>query len=128
MSAESDFDLDAASLRADGGEMSISVEVLASKLEQALPRQTKVQRKGGGLLGKGAKSVKEVLVQIGAFSYSLEVQGGRLQGYRVREVGGIAIKRESLDPAEWVGELTSSLRSEAERSAEARQALDRLIG
>lgn len=128
MSAESDFDLDAASLRADGGELSISVEVLASKLEQALPNRTKVQRQGKGLLGKGAKSVREVFVQIGQVSYSLQVQDGRLQGYRVKEVGGIAIKRETLDPGDWVGELTSSLQSEAERSTEARQALQKLIG
>lgn len=128
MSADPDFDLDAASLRADGGELTISIEVLASKLESALPSVTKVQRQGKGVLRKGEKSVREVLVQVGDLSYCLQVQGGRLLGYKAKEVGGVTIRRESLDPSNWVGELTSSLQDEAQRSEQARQALQKLIG
>ncbi len=120
--------MEAASLRADGTEMSISIEVLASKLEQALPGRTRVQRSGGGLLGRGSKSVREVLVQLGSMSYRLQVRGDRVEGFRQRESGGIAIKRESLDPGSWVAELTSTLRAEAERSAEAQRALSLLLG
>jgi len=126
VSDDRDFDLDAASLRADEGDLRISVEVLASKLEQALPSRTKVQRRRGGLLGKGAKRVSEVLVQLGAVSYRLQVQGEQLEGSRQKEVGGITIKRETLDPSAWVRELTDTLRAEAESSAEARNALARL--
>jgi hypothetical protein len=43
-------------------------------------------------------------------------------------VGGISIKRDPLDPAEWVTALTEELRAQAERSAEARAALERLLG
>lgn len=127
MSEELDFDLDAASLRADSVDLRISIEVLASKLELALPARTKVQRSGGGMLRRGAKRVSEVLVQLGSTSYRLQVQGERLQGSRQKEVGGIAIKREEIDPGVWVRELTDTLRAEAESSAEARQALAQLI-
>ncbi len=127
MSADDDFDLSAAGLRADGSDVRISVEVLASKLESALPAQTRVQRHGGGLLGRGEKRVRELRVNLGDTSYELTV-AQRVEGFRKREVGGIAIKRESLDPGEWVNALAADLREEAERSAEARAALERLMG
>ncbi len=122
-----DFDLSAAGLRADGSDLRISVEVLASKLESALPSQTRVERRGGGLLGRGEKRVRQLSVNLGDTSYELTV-AERVEGFRKREVGGIAIKREALDPGEWVGALAADLREEAERSAEARTALERLVG
>ncbi len=128
MSAEEDFDLSAAGLRADGTDLRISVEVLASKLEQSLPGRTRVERRGGGLLGRGEKRVRQVQIELGACSYQLAVADGRVEGFRERKVGGISIKREPLGPEEWVAALTQELREEAQRSAEARTALERLVG
>ncbi|MGA9876896.1 MAG: hypothetical protein WBQ21_13930 [Solirubrobacteraceae bacterium] len=127
MTADDDFDLSAAGLRADGSDLRISVEVLASKLESSLPTQTRVERRGGGLLGRGEKRVRELRVSLGDVSYELTV-AQRVEGFRKREVGGIAIKRETLDPGEWVAALTSDLREEAQRSTQARAALERLMG
>ncbi len=123
-----DFDLDAAALRSDGGELTLSIEVLAGKLEQALPSRTKVLRRGGGVLGRGPKRVCALTVLLDTTTYSLEVEGDRLQGSRQKQVGGIAIKRERLDPATWIGEFTEALRAEAKRSSEAQAALSELIG
>ncbi len=128
VSTEETFDLAAAGLRADGTDLRISVEVLASKLERALPGQAHVERHGGGLLGRGEKHVRRVRVQLGANRYQLNVEGDRVQGFRERKVGGIAIKREPLDPQAWVSELSEELRAEAERSAQARESLQRLVG
>ncbi|HEX4114622.1 MAG TPA: hypothetical protein VHY18_01975 [Solirubrobacteraceae bacterium] len=128
MSAEDDFDLSAAGLRADGSDLRISVAVLASKLESSLPASTRVERRGGGLLGRGEKQVRRVEVNLGETSYELTVEGDRVQGSRERKVGGIAIKREQLDAGRWVSELAAQLREEAERSTEARTALERLMG
>ncbi len=125
---EQDFDLSAAGLRTDGTDLRISVEVLASKLEQSLPGLAHVERHGGGLLGRGEKRVKRVRVELGGNCYQLDVAGDRVEGFRERQVGGISIKRESLDPGAWVSALTSDLRAEAERSGEARTALERLLG
>lgn len=127
MSVEDDFDLSAAGLRSDGSDLRISVEVLASKLEASLPHQTRVERRGGGLLGRREKRVCELCVNLGEVSYELTV-AERLEGFRKREVGGIAIKRESLDPGEWVAALAADLREEAQRSTQARAALERLMG
>jgi hypothetical protein len=123
-----DFDLSAAGLRADGGDLRISVEVLASKLEQALPACTRVQRHGGGLLGRGEKRVRELQVDLGQSCYQLTIAAERVEGFRELKSGGISIKREPLSPGEWVAALTEGLREEAQRSADARNALERLVG
>jgi hypothetical protein len=128
MPTEQDFDLSAAGLRADGTDLRISLEVLAGKLEESLPGRTRVERHGGGLFGRGPKHVKEVRVELGGNCYQLTVDGDRVEGFRERQVGGISIKREPLDPDAWVAALTGDLQAEAERSAEARAALERLLG
>jgi hypothetical protein len=124
---EDSFDLVAAGLRGEGADLAMSVEVLAAKLEQALPGQARVERRGGGLLGRGEKRVCAVRVELGSAAYLLGVDGRRVEGFRERRVGGISIKREPLDPDAWIAALTEDLRAEAERSAHARAALAELL-
>jgi hypothetical protein len=127
MGPDASFDLAAAGLRGDGAELATAVEVLASKLEQALPGRATVERRGAGLLGRGSKHVRSIQVVVGSCSYRLDYEDGRLEGFRERQSGGIAIRRETLDPDAWVQALTGDLHVEAERSAEARTALERLL-
>ncbi|MHB1537368.1 MAG: hypothetical protein ACYCUM_09065 [Solirubrobacteraceae bacterium] len=127
MAEEDDFDLQAALLRRDGQDLATSVEVLASKLEQALPGRTTVTRSGGGLLGKGPKRVRRVLVALGDTSYRLDVDGEQIEGFRQREVGGVAIKKETLDASSWIDALSAALREEAQRSSDLRNALELLL-
>jgi len=130
MPTDETFDLSAAGLRADGTDLRISVEVLAAKLESSLPGRTRVERRGGGLLGRGEKHVRQIQVDLGAGSgtrYELSIDGDRVEGFRERKSGGIAIKREPLDPDAWIAALTEELQAEAERSAEARAALEGLV-
>src|ERR1700727_602487 len=101
MPPEQDFDLSAAGLRADGEDLRVSLEVLASKLESSLPGRVHVERRGGGLLGRGAKHVRLVKVELGEMRYQLVLEGDRTTGFRERQVGGISIKREPLDPQDW---------------------------
>jgi hypothetical protein len=130
MPSDESFDLSAAGLRADGTDLRISVEVLAAKLESSLPGRTRVQRRGGGLLGRGEKHVRQIQVELGSAggtTYQLTIDGDRVEGFRERKSGGIAIKREPLDPDAWIAALTEELQSEAQRSAEARAALEGLV-
>lgn len=132
MAAEEDLDIDlpAASLRADGSDLRVSIAVLAAKLESSLPGRARVERRGGGLLGRGEKRVRRIHVELGTDNgvcYELTIDGERVEGFRERKSGGIAIKRESLNPDQWVAALTAELRAEAERSAEARAALEALV-
>jgi len=105
-----------------------STEALARKLEEALPGRVSVRRGGGGLLGRGPRRVRELRVELGASQYALLIDGERMEGTRGRQVGGIAIKREQLDPARWLAALTADLQEEAQRSSEGRAALERLLG
>lgn len=127
VSSEQDFELDAAGLRLDGSELKISVEVLAIKLEGALPATTKVTRRRKSPLSKDQR-VREIEVRFGACSFSLRVADGGVEAWRSREVGGISIKREQLDPQTWVSALAQELHSEAQRSEQARSALASLLG
>ncbi len=123
-----EFDLAAAGLRLDGGDVAGSAEVLARKLEQALPGRVSVRRGGGGLLGRGDKRVRALRVELGGCEYELQIEGERVEGFRGKQVRGIAIKRESMDAARWIEALTADLQEEAQRSSEAREALARLLG
>lgn len=126
MDAEESFDLDAAGLRADDRDLATSLELLAGKLEQALPTHTRVERQGRGLFGR-EKTVAGVEVRLGTCVLSLRRANGRIEGWREREVGGISIKREPLDLEAWVRALAQELRDASGRSAEARDALERLL-
>jgi hypothetical protein len=128
MGSEETFDLAAAGLRADGTDLRISLEVLACKLESSLPGRCRVERHGGGLLGRGEKRVRHVAIDFGGSTYELRVTGEHVEGSRERQVGGISIKRETLTPDQWVAALTAELQSEAQRSAQARSALEGLLG
>jgi len=122
--AEDSFDLDAAGLRADSGDLAAYIEVLARKLEDALPGQTEVRRRSKGFLSR-EKVVDTIEVTLGEFRYTLERDGSAA---RAKEVRGVVIKREELGLEAWVGGLAGELREQAAGSAEARAALERLVG
>ncbi|MGZ4278182.1 MAG: hypothetical protein ACXVFN_14790 [Solirubrobacteraceae bacterium] len=127
MSGDASFDLDAAGLRADGSGLSTDVEVLAAKLEDALPRHTTVERRGRGLLAR-KKVVRRIEVRLGVRTYALEVRDAGVDAACEQEVRGVVIKREQLELADWLERLTADLREQARDSADARAALDRLLG
>jgi len=126
MGAEPSFDLDAAALRADGRDLDAGVEVLATKLEEALPGATRVERRGRGLLSR-ERRVEEIAVQVGDCAYVLRRERHGLETSRAKTVRGVRIKNEALDVDAWLAGLESDLREQAQTSAEARAALDRLL-
>ncbi|MCA1683374.1 MAG: hypothetical protein LC685_05245 [Actinobacteria bacterium] len=127
MDEESSFDLDAAGLRADGAELETAVEVLAVKLEGALPAETTVRRRARRLLSRD-KVVVSIEVRLGDARYVLRVDGGEVEAERATDVRGVVIRREPLALEAWVPALTADLRSKAEGSAHAHEALQRLMG
>lgn len=125
MSAEPDFDLLAASLRADAGDVRAFVEALAVKLEGAFPARTRVERKGS-LLG-GRKRVRRIEVELGEQRYELAEEDGGVACARRSVVRGIALKNERLELDAWIGELSRALVEEADRTGRGREALGRLL-
>jgi hypothetical protein len=124
--ADDSFDLDAAGLRADGADLDAYVEVLARKLEDALPAETDVRRRSKGLLSR-TKLVEAIEVVLGDNRYELRRHGRRVEATRAKQVRGVVIKREPLELRDWVDGLTGELREQASGSAEARAALERLV-
>jgi hypothetical protein len=120
------FDLDAAGLRADGRDLAAGVEVLAVKLESALPSECRVQRRARSLFDR-EKVVETIEVRLGEARYSLRHHRGRVEASRDKEVRGVVIKREQLGLADWVAALEGDLREQAQTSAAARAALERLV-
>jgi hypothetical protein len=127
MAAEDSFDLDAAGLRADGVDVSAYVEVLARKLEDALPAETTVRRRSKGFLSR-EKVVDSIEVTLGESRFGLALKGRRVEAHRAKEVRGVVIKRESLELNAWVIELATQLREQARGSSSALQAFQRLVG
>lgn len=120
-----DFDLLAASLRADATDLSTFIEALAAKLETALPAAVQVKRGREGL--RGPKLVKEIVVQTGDVRLELRRQGHGIESLRARTSGGIVLKTERLDIDAWLETLTQILEVESQRSQLTRQALARLL-
>lgn len=125
MDESQEFELVAASLRADARDMHTFVQELAAKLEGALPGHVMVERRGG-LFGR-EKEIRRITVALGDTRYDLSVARGGLDTTRARAVRGIVLKTEPLPLDAWIDDLSRSLAEEARSSEGARQALERLI-
>ena len=92
-----DFDLDAAGPAGRRRRMSRPiVEVLARKLEDALPAETEVRRGAKGLLSR-EKVVEAIEVTLGEYRYGLRRERRGVEATRAKEVRGVVIKREPLE-------------------------------
>ena len=120
------FDLAAASLRADAGELDRAAEVFARKLEGALPRATRVKRRRRGLLSR-ATHVASVEVDLGDSLFTLHSGRHGLAAERTVHVHDMARRKEPMEVADWLAALEETLRERADTSAEARAALERLL-
>lgn len=120
-----DLDLLAASLRADAGDLDTFAESLAAKLEEAMPGVVRVERRRTGLMGP--KRVQRIVLDAGERQLELRVSGGAVETFCSRLSGGIVLKREQLQPEDWIRALGEAVAAEAQRSAIARQALERLL-
>lgn len=126
MSEERSFDLDAAGVRADDADVAVGLEVLAAKLEAALPAECRVERRARGLLDR-RKVVEAIEVRMGGARYALRLERGTVAASRDQEVRGVVIKREPLTVEAWVRRLEDDLREQAQTSARARAALEKLL-
>ncbi len=123
--ANLDLDLLAAALRADSSDLGAFVEVLAVKLEQAVPQAVTVDRRRDGLFG--ARRVRRIALDAGDQRLELGVLGHGLETRCSRLSGGIVLKSEPLDTEAWLAALGQALALEARRSQTTRRALERLL-
>jgi hypothetical protein len=120
-----DIDLIAASLRADITDVATFVEVLAVKLEEAVPGAVKVDRWRVRMFGP--KLVRRIRIDAGDRRLELERAGAGIETSCSRLSGGIVLKTEQVDIDTWLATLGQALAAEARRSQTTRQALERLL-
>lgn len=122
-----DFDLVAASLRADAADARGFVEALAVRLEGALPGRARVERRPRKFLSR-EKVVRAIAVDVGESRYAIEADDrGGFQATRSAAVRGIVLKNEPLPLDTWIDALAADLAQQARSSAEGRAALERLL-
>lgn len=120
------FELVAASLRADAGDVGTFMETLAAKLEATLPGSVSVHRGRGRMFGP--KPVGKIVVDLGGERLELaHAPGGRVEAKRARVSGGITLSTESIGIDAWIDVLSEALARQAEHSGQTRQALERLL-
>ena len=117
----------AATLRASSSDLKIFVEVLADKLEQALPGRVQVERRGTRFLGK-EKRVERVQCQLGDQRYVLVARDGNVDTQSATAVRGVVLKTDQIPLDEWLDALAGDLATEAQTSERARVALQQLLG
>jgi len=123
----SEWDLLAASLRADTADLQSYLEGLATKLEAGFPGRVRVERRGGGLFG-GKKRVASVVVRLGDREYVLENSDEELSCGCRTIVRGVALKTERLSLREWTDRLAADLLERAGQSESDRLAIEKLLG
>jgi hypothetical protein len=119
------FEVLASSLRADAGDTKSFLEVLASKLGNALPTRTAIERESH--LFSREKPVKSISIELGEFRYQIGHLHGALAAQRIRVVRGIALKTDALGVDDWLDGLSQALTELAQQSAQDRAALLRML-
>jgi hypothetical protein len=121
----SQFDLLAASLRADAVDLKAFLEGLAVKLSTSFPSQVKVER-NRALLG-GKQRVRLLALKLGDCDYELVNDDGSLTATRRVVVRGIALRTESLSLEQWIDAVAQELVAQAGQTESDRVALERLL-
>ncbi len=124
---DNDFELLAASLRAETADLATFVEALAVKLQGALKGRTKVVRRRISMLST-KKRVHSIAVDFGDSQYLLDYDGQEVETRVAKAVRGIKLKTEPLALEQWIESLAHAIAAEANDSAQGRQALERMLG
>lgn len=100
-------------------------EILAKKLEEAVPGFVRVERQGG--LFQKNPPVRRLMVTFEPWQYVLENQRGRVSTSRVKMVRGVSIKTEPMDLNPWIDAISQELVQVASHEAAARETLERFL-
>jgi hypothetical protein len=103
------------------------LESLAQMLEQALPGEVRVIRRGGLFFWQ--RPVREIRVTLGDHRYALEDPGrSPLTARRTLTKRGIVLNTQDLPVDAWIQELCGELEERARHNRSICQALKRLAG
>ncbi|HVA60622.1 MAG TPA: hypothetical protein VNG13_08820 [Mycobacteriales bacterium] len=125
MTEPADVDALAASIRADSADLSVFLEVLAAKFEDALPNLTTVDR-SGGRFGRRSR-VERVSVGIGDRKFLVARASTGVTSEIVHEVRGVRLSGDQVDFDTWSRALATELALYATAESRGREALSRLL-
>lgn len=124
-----DFDMIAASIRADASDMETFFRVLVTKMSDALGDRVTVKRSGGLL--KRDRPVVGVEMDLTSAGAGLVLAAHREHSgvacTVARRVRGIALSTKEVSMSEWIEELVAALADEAKRSQQTWSALHGLL-
>src|ERR1700761_1396294 len=119
-----------AALRLDSTDAAIYASVLTQSLSEALPpdyvtveRERSMSDRMHGRPGE----VSKVEVRLGDQRMTLAVKNGRPNAEICREVRGVVLSRQTVPLQQWAAALAGALVSHAESSAQAAEALRKLV-
>ncbi len=127
VSTDETFDLSAAALRAEEGQLASSVEVLASTLEQALPALASVERRKVGGFRSQRRELQRIALALGDEQFELRRAAQGFQCTRNKVVRGITLSRQELALADWIAAVTAAVGRTAEIGERDRATLEGLL-
>jgi hypothetical protein len=127
VSTDEAFDLPAAALRADSDELAMSIEVLAARLEQALPEIALVERQKVGGFRSKRRVVQRIAVALGEEQFELRRTNRSVRCTRHKVVRSITLNRQEMPMADWIDELIAAVARTAEISERDRLAVGELL-
>jgi hypothetical protein len=119
-----------AALRLDSTDVAIYASVLTRSLSEALPPEyvtVERERSMSDRMKGRPGEVSKVEVRLGDQVMTLAVKNGRPVAEICREVRGVVLSRQSVPVQQWANALASALMAHAESSAQAAEALRRLV-
>jgi hypothetical protein len=119
-----------AALRVDSSDAAIYASVLTTSLSEALPPEfvtVERERSMSDRMRGRPGEVSKVEVKLGDQVMTLAVKNGRPTAEICREVRGVVLSRQSVPLQQWAAALASALVRHAESSAQAAEALRRLV-
>ena len=103
----------------------VASRVLARDLSETLGERVTVER--AGRFRKAADEITAIMINLGPETFQLEQTKEGLGCSIGVTSGGIRIKSERPDLAQWADRLTTALQKQAATSEASRQALERLL-
>ena len=126
---EPNFDLNmaVAALQSNNTDVRILLKVLVGQLESALGDRLVVERPKSGMFRRSSDEISAVRATIGDDVLEAVVDGARLRCTIGHTSGGIRIRSERVEVAEWIRRLLTALSEEASHSETTRVALERIL-
>ena len=120
-----DLDMATATLLSDNSDVHLLLNVLAKQLAGACGDRLMIERKGG-LLHR-SEEIKSLQVTLSKEEFRVELHGAGVTCTVGHASGGIRIRNEQVEMAEWLRRLLANLQTEAAHSQNARQALENIV-